>query len=81
MITVLSLFDFLVIITDHPLLILRLVWWLQEKNDLLARVQIYEHFPEFFIGFSLIALLVMSIESLEHIIHFFIEHRSRDANF
>ena len=62
MITVLSFLDFLVVITNHPILILRLVWWLQEKNDLLARVQIYEHVSELFIGFSLIALLVMSIE-------------------
>ena len=62
MIMVLSFFDFLVVITNHPLLILGLVLWLKERNDLQATVQIYEHFSDTFIGFSLIALLVMSIE-------------------
>mgnify|MGYP002803396122 FL=1 len=62
MIMVLSVFDFLVVITNHPLLILRLVFWLKEMNDLLATVQIYEHFSNVFIGFSVMALLVMSIE-------------------
>ena len=62
MITVLSFFDFLVVITNHPILILRLVWWLQEKNGLLDMMDIYEHFSNVFIGFSLIALLVMSLE-------------------
>ena len=62
MIMVLSFFDFLVVITNHPLLILRLVWWLQGKNDLLAMLQIYEHFSNMFIGFSITTVLVMSIE-------------------
>ena len=61
-IMVLSFFDFLVVITNHPLLILRLVLWLKEKNYLLAMVQIYEHFSNVFIGFSIMVLLVMSIE-------------------
>ena len=62
MIMVLSCFDFLVVITGHPLLILRRVLWSTEKYDLLAMIQIYEHFANLFIGFSIIALLVMSIE-------------------
>ena len=62
MIMVLSFFDFLVVITNHPLLIVRLVLWLKERNDLLAMVQIYEHISNVFIGFSVMALLVMSIE-------------------
>jgi hypothetical protein len=62
MIMVLSFFDFLVVITNHPIVILRLVWWLKEKNDLFAMLQIYEHFSKWFIGFSILALLVMSIE-------------------
>ena len=62
MIMVLSCFDLLVVITNHPLLILGLMLWLKQKNDLLAMVETYEHFTDLFIGFSLIALLVMSIE-------------------
>ena len=62
MIMVLSCFDFLVVITNHPVLMLRLVFWSTEKYDLLARAQIYEHFSNLFIGFSLMALLVISIE-------------------
>ena len=62
MIMVLSCFDFLVVITNHPLLMLRLVLWSTEKYDLLARIQIYDHFSILFIGFSITALLVMSIE-------------------
>ncbi len=41
---------------------LRLILWSTEKYDLLARVQIYEHFTNLFLGFSVMALLVMSIE-------------------
>ncbi len=61
-IMVLSCFDFLVVITGHPLLMLRLILWSTKKYDLLAKVQIYEHFTNLFIGFSIITLLVMSIE-------------------
>ena len=62
MIMMLSFFDFLVVITNHPLLILRLVLWLKEKSDLLAMVEIYGHFSNVFVGFSMMTLLVMSIE-------------------
>ena len=62
MIMVLSCFDFLVVITNHPILMFRLVLWSTEEYDLLAMVQIYEHFSNLFIGFSIMALLVMSIE-------------------
>ena len=62
MIMVLSFFDFLVVITNHPILILRAIVWLKERNDLLAMVQIYGHFSNVFIGFSILALLVMSLE-------------------
>ena len=62
MIMVLSCFDFLVVITNHPLLILLLVFWLNEKYDLFAMTQIYKQFSSLFVGFSLIALLVMGIE-------------------
>ena len=62
MIMVLSVCDFLVVITNHPILILRLVFWMKERNDLLAMVQIYEHILNVFIGLSIMALLAMSIE-------------------
>ena len=62
MIMVLSFCDFLVVITNHPLQILRLVWWLQGKSDLLAMLQIYVQYSDILIGFSIMAVLVMSIE-------------------
>ena len=46
MIMVLSFIDFLVVILNHPILILDLVLWLQERNDLLAMLMIYEHFSD-----------------------------------
>ena len=62
MIMVLSFCDFLVVITNHPLQILRLVWWLQGKSDLLAMLQIYLQYSDILFGFSIMAVLVMSIE-------------------
>ncbi len=62
MIMVLSCFDFLVVITNYPVLMLRLVLWSTGKYDLLAKVLIYGHFATLFIGFSILVLLVMSIE-------------------
>ena len=63
MIMVLSCFDFLVVITNHPFLMLRIVLWSTEKYDLAAMVQkMFSHFAHLFIGLSIITLLVMSIE-------------------
>ena len=62
MIMVLSVFDFLVVITNHPLQIVRLVWWLQGKKHLLATLKIFLQFSDIFTGFSIMAVLVMSIE-------------------
>ena len=62
MIMVLSCFDCLVVITKHPLGILRLVFWLNGMYDLLAIIQTYEQYAALFIGFSVIALLVLSFE-------------------
>ena len=62
MIMVLSFCDFLVVIIHHPILILRLVWWLQGKNDLLATSLIFLHISDIFTGFSIMAVLVMSIQ-------------------
>ena len=62
MIMVLSCFDFLVVITNHPSIIVRLVFWLNEEHHLLTVTKIYRRFSDIFIGFSIIALLVMNIE-------------------
>ena len=62
MIMMLSCFDCLVVITKHPLGILRLVFWLNGMYDLLAIIQTGEQYATLFIGFSVIALLVLSFE-------------------
>ena len=62
MIMLLSCFDFLVVITSHPVVIVQLVLWINEEHHLLAMTQIYRHLSDLFIGFSIIALLVMNIE-------------------
>ena len=62
MIMVLSCFDFLVAITNHPLIIVHLVFALNEEYDLLTVTEIYRRFSNLFIGFSILALLVMTIE-------------------
>ena len=61
MIMVLSFFDILVVITSHPLLFIRLVWWLNEMNDPPIPA-IAQYFSHVFACFSIMALLVMSIE-------------------
>jgi hypothetical protein len=61
-IMVLSCFDLLVVITKHPLSIVHLVLWLNEEHHLVTVTEIYRHFSDLFIGFSIIALLVMNIE-------------------
>ena len=62
MIMVLSVCDFFVLITNYPTLILRLVWWLKKENKLLSIVLIYDNISNVFVGFSIMALLIMSIE-------------------
>jgi hypothetical protein len=61
MIMVLSCFDLASVITNHPLLALHLVFWINEKHDLVAKMEIYLHFGITAAGFSLVALL-MNIE-------------------
>jgi hypothetical protein len=62
MILVLSCLDLVTVITSHPVLVLQLVLWLNERHDLAAKMNIYLHFTCVFLGFSLLALLVMNIE-------------------
>ena len=62
MIMVLSCFDLVAVITNHPQLLHFLIFWLREDYDLLLKMSIYLHFSDVFFGFSFLALLVMSIE-------------------
>ena len=61
MIMVLSAFDFLVVSTNHPVLIHHMVLWLNQRNEPLVLGTV-QHFSTLFVGFSIMALLVMSIE-------------------
>ena len=62
MIMVLSCFDLVAVITNHPLLLHFLIVWLKEDYDLLLKMSIYLHCSDAFFGFSFLTLLVMSIE-------------------
>ena len=75
MILVLSCLDLVTVITSHPVLVLQLVLWLNERHDLAAKMNIYLHFTCVFLGFSLLALLVMNIERYLGV-HYPIFHRT-----
>ena len=62
MIMVLSCFDLVAIITNHPGLLLYLISWLREDHDLLSIWWTYLELVIAFLGPSLSAFLVMSIE-------------------
>ena len=62
MIMVLSWLDLLTVITNYPPLLLFLIFWLRKDFDLLPKMEIYICVSNSFIGFSFLALLVMSIE-------------------
>ena len=62
MVMVLSCFDLLAVIANHPAFVLYLVIWLTEDYDTLHKMGIYVHFATMFLGFSFFALLVMNIE-------------------
>ena len=62
MILVLSCFDLVAGVTNHPGILLCLIFWLREDYDLLLKMRIYLYFANAFLAFSSIALLVMSIE-------------------
>ena len=62
MIMVLSCFDLVAVITNHPGLLLYLISWLKEDHDLLSIWWTYLELVIAFLGTSLSALLVMSIE-------------------
>ena len=62
MIMVLSCFDLVTVVTNHPGLLLYLISWLREDYQLLPKMKISVHFLGSFQAFCFLALLVMSIE-------------------
>ena len=62
MIMVLSCFDLVAVVTIYPAILLYLSSWLREDYDLLRKMKRYLHISDVFLGFSFLALLVMSIE-------------------
>ena len=62
MIMVLSCFDFLVVITTIPVVIIHLILWLDENYDALTVSRTYEKLSSLFPCFSIVALLVLSFE-------------------
>ena len=62
MIMVLSCFDLVSVIVGYPGILLSLIYWLKEDYDFLLKIMIYADVASIFIGFSLLVLLVMSIE-------------------
>ena len=62
MIMVVSCFDLLAVVTNQPAILLYLISWLSDYYDLLSTCWLYMDFVSVFFGFSLSALLLMSIE-------------------
>ena len=62
MIMVLSFFDLLSVISNHPGLLLYLIFWFREDYELLPEMVTYLHFATVFFSCSFLALLVMSFE-------------------
>ena len=62
MIMVLSCFDLVAVVTNHPGILLFLIAWLREDYDLLFKVMIYLNVSGLFLVLSPLTLLVMNIE-------------------
>ena len=62
MIMLLSCFDLLAVVTNESGILLYLISWLRKDYDLFPKMTIFLHFNDLFLGFSFLALLVMSIE-------------------
>ena len=62
MIMILSSFDLLTVITYYPVMLVYLKSWLTEDSGLSAKLVMYRHLSTIFGGFSMLSLLVMSIE-------------------
>ena len=62
MIMVLSCFDLASVVTNHPGVLLYLISWLADDYGSLPNIKIYIHVASLFLGSSMHALLMMSIE-------------------
>ena len=63
MLMVLSCFDLAAVITNHPLLVIYSIIWMSNKEqEILHRVYAYLDTTDMFLGFSLLALLVMNLD-------------------
>ena len=62
MIMLMSCFDLVAVVTNHPEILAYLISWLREDYDLLPKMMLYLHMSGVFLGFSVRVLLVMSIE-------------------
>ena len=62
MILVLSCFDLVSVVTNHPGILVYLIFWLREDYDFLPKVKIYLLCSSILLSISFVALLVMSIE-------------------
>ena len=62
MIMVLSCFDLASVVTNHPGVLLYLISWLADDYGSLSNIKIYIHVASLFLGSSMHALLMMSIE-------------------
>ena len=77
-IMILSCLDLLAAITNHPLQVMYSVLWLTENCDLLSTIGIYLRLSNMFIAFSLLQILVMSIERYLAATHPFFHRTSVD---
>ena len=62
MIMVLSCFDLVAVVTNHPGILFYLIAWLREDYDSLFKVMIYLNVSALFLVLTLLALFVMNIE-------------------
>ena len=62
MIMVLSCFDLVAVVTNHPGILFYLIAWLREDYDSLFKVKIYLNVSALFLVLTLLALFVMNIE-------------------
>lgn len=62
MLMVLSCFDIVAIITNHPMLVIYSIVWMTEEYEVLHKLYAYVDITDIFLGFSLLALLVMNLD-------------------
>lgn len=59
---VLSCFDIIAVLTNHPMLLIYSIIWISEDNEGLHKLYAYVDYTDIFLGFSLLALLVMNLD-------------------